>query len=268
VTSSTATTKSGFVEAGGYALEYTFEPPASADAPVILLLHEGLGCAQLWGGFRTALAEATGAGAFAYSREGYGASSPIQLPRPLDYMRQHVRDVLPDVIAGIDATRILLVGHSDGATIAALYATAKPDPRVCGAVLIAPHFFVEDFSIREIAKTKVAYETTDLRAKLARWHKDVDGAFRGWNDVWLNPDFGAALEMREELTGFRIPVLGMQGDADQYGTLAQIDVLESSIGAAGGHFERVILPGIQHSPHREAPSETIAAIKGFLDRLP
>ena len=261
-------TSAGFVQAGGHSLEYTFEPPPSADAPVILLLHEGLGCAQLWGGFKAALVEATGAGVFAYSREGYGASSPIQLPRPLDYMRQHTRDVLPEVIAQIDTARILLVGHSDGATIAALYATAAPDPRVCGAVLIAPHFFVEDFSIREIAQTKVAYETTDLRAKLARWHKDVDGAFRGWNDVWLNPDFGAALEMREELEGFRVPILGMQGDADQYGTLAQIDVLESAVGTGGGHFERVILPGVHHSPHREAPRETIAAIKDFLDRLP
>ncbi|SED27093.1 Lysophospholipase, alpha-beta hydrolase superfamily [Beijerinckia sp. 28-YEA-48] len=260
-------TTSGFVQAGDYALEYTFEPPASADAPVILLLHEGLGCAQLWGQFRAALAKATGAGVFAYSREGYGASTPIQLPRPLDYMRQHTRNVLPKVIAGIDAARIVLVGHSDGATIAALYGAAQPDPRVRGTVLIAPHFFVEDFSIREIAKTKAAYETTDLREKLARWHKDVDGAFRGWNDVWLNPHFPQALEMRSDLASLRMPVLAIQGAEDQYGTVAQIDALDQALTTTGTQHERLLLPNVRHTPHREASAETISAIKNFTDHL-
>lgn len=258
-------TTSGFVTAGGYSLEYTFEPPATRDAPVIVLLHEGLGSAHLWGNFKSALAQATGAGIFAYSREGYGASTPIQRPRPLDYQRQHARDVLPEVIAEIDATRIVLVGHSDGATIAALYAMAQPDPRVRGAVLIAPHFFVEDFSVREIAQTKVVYETTDLRAKLGRWHKDVDGAFYGWNDTWLDPRFPEELDMRADLASFQIPVLAIQGADDQYGTLAQIDALNDA--PVTVMRDTLVLPGIRHTPHREAETETVAAIKTFLEKV-
>ena len=253
------------IKAAGHVLEAVFEPAARSDAPVLVLLHEGLGSAALWGKFPAELARASGAGVLAYSREGYGASSPVPLPRPLDYMRRHASEVLPQLIAQIEGRRIFIIGHSDGATIAALYAAGEPDPRVAGVALIAPHFFVEEFAIAEIARTKEAYETTDLRAKLARWHSHVDVAFRGWNESWLHPDFGRTLEMRRDLQNIGMPVLGMQGADDQYGTLAQIDALEEALRGSGAPFTRCILPGVRHSPHREAQDETIAALCRFID---
>ena len=195
---------------GGHRLEYSFDDPAgSAAGAVIVLLHEGLGCVGLWGEFRKTLARASGAGVLAYSRDGYGASSPAALPRPLDYMQRHAREILPRVLDATRAADIVLVGHSDGASIAAAYAGNIEDPRVRGVVLIAPHFFVEDFALAEIAKAKVAYETTDLREKLARWHANVDSAFRGWNDAWLDPRFKDEFDIRDCAARIRAPVLAI-----------------------------------------------------------
>ena len=253
----------GFLDICGAHLEYSFDGPQPSQAPTIVLLHEGLGCAGQWGDFRRDLARATGAGVFAYSRRGYGASSPVALPRPLDYMQRHGRDILPRVLDAIGAGDVFLVGHSDGASIAAVCAAEHDDPRLRGVVLIAPHFFVEDFALAEIANAKIAYETTDLREKLARWHADVDGAFRGWNDAWLDPGFAVTFDIRTCAPRIRVPVLAIQGAADQYGTLAQIDVID------GGRSDdplrqRVVLPGVKHAPHREAAEATIAAIAGFI----
>ena len=144
----------GFLDIGGHRLEYSFDPAASAAGAVIVLLHEGLGCVGLWGEFRKTLARASGAGVLAYSRDGYGASSPAALPRPLDYMQRHAREILPHVLDATRAADIVLVGHSDGASIAAAYAGNIEDPRVRGVVLIAPHFFVEDFAL-EIGRAHV-----------------------------------------------------------------------------------------------------------------
>src|SRR6195952_3010621 len=155
--------------------------PQPADAPTIVMLHEGLGSAGLWGDFPDKLQATTGAGVFAYSRAGYGASAPAMLPRPVDYMHVEALEVLPKLLDAIGFQRGLLVGHSDGASIAAIYAGGVQDHRIRGLALIAPHFVVEDISVNSIAEIKVAYETTDLRVKLARWHLDVDNAFYGWN---------------------------------------------------------------------------------------
>src|SRR5262245_35843528 len=174
----------GMLDLGAMRLEYRMIGPRPDEAPTIVMLHEGLGCIGLWGDFPDRLQAATGAGVFVFSRAGYGRSSPVALPRPLDFMEREARDVLPRLLGAIGFRRGLLLGHSDGASIAAIYAGSVQDHRVRGLVLIAPHFFTEDAGIAEIARAKAAYETTDLRQKLARWHADVDNAFRGWDDAW------------------------------------------------------------------------------------
>src|SRR3954453_23873905 len=180
---------SGFLRIGASELEYRMIGPVSEDPPTIVMLHEGLGSVGLWGDFPDKLQAATGAGVFFYSRAGYGASTPVTLPRPLDYMHVEALEVLPRLLEQIGFRRGLLLGHSDGASIAAIYAGAHQDHRVQGVAMIAPHFIVEDVSVTSIAEIKTAYETTSLRAKLARWHKDVDNAFYGWNGACLDPRF-------------------------------------------------------------------------------
>ena len=182
------------------------------------MLHEGLGSVGLWGDFPEKLQAATGAGVFVYSRAGYGASTPVKLPRPLDYMHIEALEVLPKLLDAIGFRRGLLLGHSDGASIAAIYAGSHQDHRVEGIALIAPHFFVEDISVASIAEIKTAYETTNLREKLARWHKDVDNAFYGWNGAWLDPEF-RDWDISEYLAYIRVPVAIVQGADDQYGTM-------------------------------------------------
>src|ERR1700687_627083 len=177
----TALATTGILRIGTSDLEYRMIGPAPADAPTIVMLHEGLGCAALWGDFPDRLGAATGAGVVGYSRAGYGASTKVELPRPLDYMHIEALDVLPKLLDQTGFRRGLLVGHSDGASIAAIYAGAHQDHRVQGVAMIAPHFIVEDISVTSIAEIKQAYETAGLRSRLARWHRDVDNAFYGWN---------------------------------------------------------------------------------------
>src|SRR5437762_10945648 len=175
---------SGFLRIGAADLEYRMIGPAPEDAPTIVMLHEGLGSVGLWGDFPDRLQAATNASVFVYSRAGYGASTPVKLPRPVDYMHIEALEVLPKLLEQIGFRRGLLLGHSDGASIAAIYAGGVQDHRVQGIALMAPHFIVEDISVKSIAEIRTAYETTDLKAKLARWHKDVNNAFYGWNGAW------------------------------------------------------------------------------------
>src|SRR5215210_4132838 len=177
----TALAPAGFLQIGASALEYRMIGPAPDDAPTIVMLHEGLGSVGLWGDFPEKIQAATGAGVFVYSRAGYGASTPAKLPRPLDYMHTEALVVLPELLDRIGFRRGLLLGHSDGASIAAIYAGSHQDHRVQGVAMIAPHFIVEDISVVSIAEIKKTFETTELKTKLARWHKDVDNAFYGWN---------------------------------------------------------------------------------------
>src|SRR4051794_11536872 len=214
---------SGFLRINAADLEYRMIGPMPADAPTIVMLHEGLGSAGLWGDFPEKLQAATGAGALLYSRAGYGASTPVKLPRPLDYMHIEARDVLPKLLDKVGFRRGLLLGHSDGASIAAIYAGSHQDHRVQGVAMIAPHFIVEDISVASIAEIKKTYETTELRAKLARWHKDVDNAFYGWNAAWLDPRF-RNWDISEYLGYIRVPVAILQGVDDAYGTVRQIEI--------------------------------------------
>jgi pimeloyl-ACP methyl ester carboxylesterase len=259
----TALSPTGFLTIGASDLEYRMIGPAPEDAPTIVMLHEGLGSAGLWGDFPEKLQAATSAGVFVYSRAGYGASTPAKLPRPLDYMHVEALEVLPRLLDRIGFRRGLLLGHSDGASIAAIYAGGVPDHRVRGVVMIAPHFVVEDVSVTSIAEIKKAYETTSLKTKLARWHSDADNAFYGWNEAWLDPRF-RSWDISEYLAYIRVPVAILQGADDQYGTIRQIEIAREECYCP---VDVTILPGAGHSPHREAPEATLHAISEFADRI-
>lgn len=247
----------------GVALEYACHGSAPKDAPTIVMLHEGLGCVALWRDFPRQVAEATGCGVFVFSRRGYGQSDPIPLPRPLDFMTREAVDVLPQILDAIGFRQGILFGHSDGATIAAIYAGSFSDHRVRGLILMAPHFFTEQGGLAEIAKTNAAFEATDLSTRMAKYHADVDGAFRGWADTWLHPDF-KDWNVAEVIDYFRIPVLAIQGRDDQYGTLEQIEEIESR---AYSPVDLVVLDDCQHAPHAEQLDATLAAVGEFVARL-
>jgi pimeloyl-ACP methyl ester carboxylesterase len=259
----TALNPSGSLSIGSSELEYRMIGPAPDDAPTIIMLHEGLGSAALWGDFPEKLSAATGAGVFAYSRAGYGASTPATLPRPLDYMHIEALEVLPKLLDAIGFRRGLLAGHSDGASIAAIYAGGVQDHRIRGLALIAPHFIVEDISVQSIAGIRNLYETTDLKSKLQRWHKDVDNAFRGWNEAWLNPKF-RDWDISEYLAYIRVPVAIVQGADDHYGTIRQIEIAHEECYCP---VDVSIIPDAGHSPHREAPEATLNAIAEFAGRI-
>jgi pimeloyl-ACP methyl ester carboxylesterase len=255
----TTVSPTGFLRIGASDLEYRMLGPLPADAPTIVMLHEGLGAVGLWGDFPEKLQAATGAGVFLYSRAGYGASTPAKLPRPLDYMQSEALDVLPRLLDAIGFRRGLLLGHSDGASIAAIYAGSHQDHRVQGVVMIAPHFIVEDISVNSIAEIRMAYESTELKAKLARWHQNVDNAFYGWNGAWLDPQF-RHWDISEYLAYIRVPVAIVQGVDDRYGTLRQVEIAQQECYCP---VDATMLPGVGHSPHREAPGPTLQAVTEF-----
>ncbi len=254
---------SGLLDLGPMRLEYRMIGPPPGEAPTIVMLHEGLGSVGLWGGFPDQLAAATGIGIFVYSRQGYGKSSPGRLPRSVAFMHEEACDVLPRVLDAIGFQRGFLFGHSDGASIAAIYAGSVQDHRVRGLVLIAPHFFTEDMGISEIRRAREAYLTGDFREKLKRWHADVDCAFRTWSEPWLSPEF-RRWDITEPLGYIRVPILIVQGELDQYGTIKQVETAQNECFCP---VETAILPGIRHTPHREAPELTIAAVAAFIKRL-
>lgn len=251
------------IEVNGQSLEVAFWGPPPGLAPTIVMLHEGLGCVALWRDFPHKLAEATGCGVCAYSRAGYGQSDVAELPRPLDYMTREALDVLPGVLTAIGFQSGILLGHSDGATIAAIYAGSVVDFRVRGLVLMAPHFFTEEAGLAAIAKAKIAYETTDLKARMGRYHRDPDIAFYGWNDSWLHPDF-KAWNVSEVIDYLRIPTLVVQGREDQYGSLAQVQEVESRSYAP---VDVEILPQCQHAPHFDQPDATLSLLADYIVRL-
>jgi pimeloyl-ACP methyl ester carboxylesterase len=252
----------GLHEVGGMRLEYRLIGPRPDEAPTIVMLHEGLGCVGLWGEFPEKLAAATGAGVFVYSRAGYGQSSPSALPRPVTFMHDEAK-LLPRLLELIGFRRGLLLGHSDGASIAAIYAGSVQDHRVRGLILIAPHFFTEDSGIAAIVRVRDDYASTDLRMKLARWHADPDNAFRNWNDTWLEPGF-RKWDITTELAYIRVPILIVQGENDQYGTVAQIEAAERECYCP---VEVALLAGVGHAPHREAPDLLLRTISDFANRL-
>jgi pimeloyl-ACP methyl ester carboxylesterase len=252
-----------FVAIGASRLEYRMIGPRPDESATFVLLHEGLGSVGLWSDFPDRLAAATGLGVFAYSRAGYGRSTASVMPRRTSFMHEEARDVLPHVLDAIGLRRGILLGHSDGASIAAIYAGSVADHRIGGLVLLAPHFFTEAFGVAEIARMHELYATGDLRAKLGRWHQDPDNAFYGWSGPWLDPEF-RKWDITEELAYIRVPMLIIQGEDDQYGTLRQVEIAREECQCP---VEVVILPRVRHVPHREAAAETLQAVVDFTGRL-
>jgi pimeloyl-ACP methyl ester carboxylesterase len=253
----------GFLELAPLRLEYRMIGPRPAEAPTIVMLHEGLGSVGLWGAFPEQLAAATGAGVFVYSRTNYGKSSPGKLPRPVSFMHEEALDVLPQVLAAIGFQRGILFGHSDGASIATIYAGSVQDHRVRGLVLMAPHFFTEEMGLAQIRRANEDYQSGTLREKLKRWHDDVDSAFHSWNGPWLDPEF-RAWDITEPLGYIRVPILIVQGADDQYGTIKQVEAAQQECYCP---VETAILPGVRHSPHRDAPVLTLDTVAAFINRL-
>jgi pimeloyl-ACP methyl ester carboxylesterase len=253
----------GFLDLGDMRLEYRMIGPRPDTAPTVVLLHEGLGSVAVWNSFPEALAAATGAGVFAYSRAGYGRSSPSKLPRAVSFMHDEAIEVLPRVLDVMGFRRGLLVGHSDGASIAAIYAGSVQDHRVRGLALMAPHFFTEGMGIAEIARAKVEFETGSLRAKLARLHADPDNAFHNWNGPWLDPEF-RKWDITDALAHIRVPVLIVQGENDQYGTVRQVEIAQAECYCP---VEVAMIAGAGHNPQRERPEVTLDTIAEFANRI-
>ncbi|MAZ02631.1 MAG: alpha/beta hydrolase [Sneathiella sp.] len=228
--------------------------------PLLIFLHEGLGCIELWHDFPGLLCERLGLAGLVYSRAGYGGSSPCQLPRPLDYMEREAEDVLPQLIEHFGISRFILVGHSDGASIALIYSGCVELPPPEAVIAMAPHVFCEDISIEGIAAAKSAYESGHLKRKLERFHGvNIEYAFRGWSDAWLDPQF-RKWNIEKFLSSGTAPILVIQGRNDSFGTTAQIEAIENSV---AGPFEKLLLNDCGHNPWQENPQDVLCRIAEF-----
>ena len=228
----------------------------------LVFLHEGLGSVALWRDFPAKVAAASGWRALVYSRRGYGSSDPLEGPRPVDYMHREALDVLPTLLDRLGIEQPVLIGHSDGGSIALIHAGGTTRP-VRGIVTMAAHVFVEDLTVKSIEEAKVAFQTTDLGERMSRYHRDAAAAFRGWNDIWLHPDF-RAWNIEAFLPGIDCPVLAIQGVEDEYGTRAQVDAIVRGIGEKA---RPLMLPACRHSPHRDQEAATMSAIVRFAGGL-
>ena len=253
-----------FLEAASARLEYQVLQPEGSTGPTLVLLHEGLGSLELWKDFPAQLAEACGAPVLIYSRQGYGRSSPVPLPRPLDYLNVAGPAELERVLDALKLEHVVLVGHSDGASIALAYA-AHQGPRVRGVVVLAPHVDVEQASIEGVRRTVKAYARGDLRERLRAYHGDnLDGAFRGWSETWLNPAF-AAWNLHGALPQIRVPLLAIQGHDDEFATPGQLETIAREV---GGPCQTVLLDHCRHFPQNQARARVLSLITEFLTTLP
>ena len=248
-------------------LECRWWRSGGGSGPVLVLLHEGLGCVAMWRDFPALLHRRTGLPVFAWSRTGYGGSDPAVLPRRVDYMHVEGRDVVGAVLDAAGIEEAVLVGHSDGASIAIVHAGTHAQPsssRIRALVLLAPHVFCEDVSIASIRAAGDVYRDGGLRERLVRYHSNqVDAAFFGWHDAWLLPGF-RQWSIEGFLPDITVPVLLIQGAQDAYGSAAQLDAIERCV---AGPVTRRWLEGCGHAPHRERPRETLDAIDAFVGRL-
>ena len=260
------------IEVAGRRLECAWLGPAPSPdpdgPPTLVFLHEGLGCIALWRDFPAKLVQATGLGGLVYSRFGYGGSDPCALPRPITYMHDEGLEVLPALLAAAGIGRAILVGHSDGASIALIYAGGTPAKGLAGMILEAPHVFMEDRNVNAIRAMRETYDTTDLRARMAKYHGDnVDCAFRGWSEPWLGAGFNT-WNLEKYLPGVcadgPVPTLVIEGADDEYGTIAQCRAIEQGIGPQA---TTLFLPGCGHAPHQQMPGRILAAMAGHIQRM-
>ena len=255
----------------GGPLEYIWIGPPPDTAPTLVLLHEGLGSVAQWKNFPERLAGLTGFGILVYSRFGYGGSGPITLPRPLNYMHAEAQGPLPELLAALKVGRHLLIGHSDGGSIALLNAALAPAAGLAGVVAEAPHVFVEDVTLAGIRATLDLYQDEGpqnspggLRQRLARYHGDnVDLAFHGWARAWLHPDF-RAWDIAAEMAGITVPTLLIQGRQDEYASLEQLDRIQRRL---SGPAERLVVEDCGHSPHLQHPDQVAAVMAEFAKRV-
>jgi pimeloyl-ACP methyl ester carboxylesterase len=239
------------------AIEYQLFGNNDPCVATLVMLHEGLGSVAMWRDFPQTLADSLQLRVLAYSRHGYGQSAPLSAPRAVSYMHDEALIVLPQLLQKLHIERPLLFGHSDGGSIALIHASSHP---VKGVIALAPHVFVEDLSVKSIAAARLAYEGTNLRERLARYHADVDGAFWGWNNIWLHPDF-RAWNIEALLPDIRSPVLIIQGQDDEYGTEEQL----RAIAKGAGEVELSLLPNCGHSPHRDQPTQVLETVRLWMD---
>lgn len=252
----------GFVTVGGHRLEYRLLPGDGAPGrPTLVMLHEGLGSVATWRDAPAALAARTGCSVLVYSRYGYGASDALSGTRPPDFMKTEARVVLPEVLRALAPGEVVLVGHSDGATIALEYLASGGAARA--GIVVAPHVVDEEQTWRPIERLVAAWGRDGLREKLARYHADPDGAFRGWSEAWLAPAM-RQWDLVRRLAAIRVPLLAIQGEADIYGSMVHV---QSIAAAAGGPVTLATLPGCGHDPFREQPDRTLALCAAFVARF-
>jgi len=253
--------------AQGRRLEVLRIPASQQNAPELVFLHEGLGSVSHWKDFPARVAANTGCPVTVYSRYGNGNSDLLTEPRPVTYMHDEALHSLPDFLRQLQIENPILIGHSDGGSIALIFAGSKSagaHNHVRGLILLAPHVFVEDLSVASIAEAKTKFETTNLPEKLARHHRDAARTFWGWNHIWLHPDF-RRWNIEEYLSKITCPILAVQGREDQYGTMAQVAAIQRQ---SSGPVETLALEDCRHSPQRDQPEAVLAAITRFVNRNP
>jgi len=250
-----------YVSIDGARLEYVWHGPPPLHAPTLVFLHEGLGSISQWRNFPAELSSRLGCGALVYSRCGHGKSDALNGPRTIGFMHEEATAVLPRLLEVFEIHRPILVGHSDGASIALIYAGSGGDP--FALALEAPHVFVEDVTVTRIAELRELYKTTDLRTKLARHHSNVDSLFQSWTEVWLRPEF-RRWNIEAYLPDVRCPTLVIQGKQDEYGTDKQVDAL---IAMLGGRCEGIMLDDCGHAPHLDQPRHVEDLMARFIRGL-
>ncbi len=250
-----------FVAISSRRIEFARAGASAPGHPTLVFLHEGLGSVAMWKDFPEAAAARAGCEAVVYSRPGYGLSDPVSGPRGVDFMHREALEVLPAFLDALGIERPILVGHSDGGSIALICAGARARP-LAGVATLAAHVMVEGLTVASIAAARQAYRSGDLRARLARYHSDVDATFQGWTDIWLHPDF-RSWSIEDLLPAIACPVLAIQGREDEYGTAAQLERIAAGVPGA----EILELADCRHSPHRDQPEAVIAALAGFVERV-
>lgn len=248
----------------GNRLEFEWFGRRDTAGETLVLLHEGLGSISMWGDFPTRLSEAVGLPVFAYSRQGYGASDSLSENFGVDYMHHQAFDVLPMMLNGAEIKRPILLGHSDGASIALLYVSGVRTHRCSAIIVEAPHVFVEDRSIAGIEGARTAYCEGRLKMALEKYHgANTDRVFWAWNDIWLDPAF-RSWNIEHHLSSVAVPVQVIQGYDDEYGTLAQVEAIANQ---CAGPVEKVLLADCGHSPHRTQTNVVIDSVKRFVSSV-